>query len=205
MSKKRNASFSKRKLNAINEDPLWIIVRKFVKTEMRPILNEIKSRKESDEIRIYLMNYLIVRIISIFENYLLNSALRIFKSYQIDTSKILKNINSEVPLEQQIISSYSFMNLKDINILFSHIINKRFFDEIKYESETGGGFSYDDDVHIPYASPLHKNWKKFEKMFELRDGIIHHNKLIKMKWREFRDSLESVIDFLICTSVILPV
>jgi len=61
--KKRGIVNKKRK--AILTDAKWLIVRNYAVGEAKPLLQEVRKRKKGDKFRKALINYLIVRTVSI--------------------------------------------------------------------------------------------------------------------------------------------
>jgi len=203
---KKHASrgVNQRKIQAIREGPLWHIVRSFANGEMRLLLEEIKDRKMDDALRTLLMNYLIVRIVTIFEVFMLNLAVRYIQQNPQVATEVLDKPKIDDTIGQQLASTYSFMDKENVNMIFSGFIGKHFFREIRKRSvEYASDYCYEFE-HIRFASPLHKNWEKFERIIELRHGIIHQNKLVvHYQWKYYRDMIESVLDFMMCaTSVV---
>ncbi len=115
MADKKRGTFSKRKKNALFNENLYLHLRRHAKKEVIPILKEIRTRKKNDKVRIALSNHLIVKAVSMFEIFLLNQACR--KSRQL-----FSQIQTNATISDQVISSFSFMNLDDVNTVFSVLL-----------------------------------------------------------------------------------
>lgn len=198
MNKKRGI-FDKRKKKALVGGHLYPRLKQFSILEAQPILKEIKKRKKGDKIRIFLTNYLIVRSVSIFENFLLNEAYRLTKGNR-RSKELFSSIQTNASLADQVISTYSFMKLDEVNRVFSALLHiENFLSAIKEESiEYAPDYSL-EDAHIKNTNPLHKNWDTFLKIFDLRHDIIHHNKHFNLDYTNIRNYVGIIIQFLLCS------
>jgi hypothetical protein len=193
-----------RKLEAIRDGPLWLIVRQFANTEMHPLLEEIKHRKKDDRLRKFLMNYLIIRTLTVFEVFMLNMAVRYIDDFPEVAPKVLGKVKQEHTIGHQLASAYSFINKDHVDYVFSQFLGKNFLREIRKESvEYADSYCYESE-HIKWASPIHKKWRKFELIFNYRHSIVHHNKLYLLDWKEYRDMIETVLDFMMCATLVVP-
>jgi len=199
---KKRGIFDKRKKQALFTGYLYPKLRQFSIQEAQPILKEIKKREKSDRIRICLTNYLIVRSVSVFENFLLNQAHRLARGNK-KSRKLFSSIQTNAPIADQVISTYSFMNLDAVNYVFSTLLGiNDFIEEIKKESiQYAPDYSL-EDAHIKYTNPLHKKWTAFLKIFDLRHDIIHHNKHINMDYSDIRNYVGTIIQFLMCSIMV---
>lgn len=202
MTGNKRGTFSERKLHAIKEGVLYPRLKTFAMGEAQPLLREIKNRKQGDKVRKALVNYLITRTVTIFEIYLLNEAHRLSKKDQEKTKKLFTDIKTNFSLEDQLVSTYSFTKLEDIDHVFSILLDKQYLTEIKKESiEYAPNYCY-EDVHIKRTNPLHKNWDYVCKIFELRHDIVHHNKLVDLKYSDIRNLIGGIIQFLLCSMMV---
>ena len=205
MGDKKKGSVSKQKLKAVLEhEHLWPRVRVYAVHEMKPMIEEIKKRHLNDVIRKSLVNYSIIRSVSIFEMYLLNLAHRLARNDSDKTKNLFSDIKPSMTLEDQLVSVFSFTNLGDINNVFSNFLDGDFLSEIKKESIDYAPDYWYESEHIPYTKPLHKNWDEFIKIFEIRNDIIHHNKLVNFEYSYLRNLLGNTMQFLMCASGIVP-
>ena len=205
MGDKKRGSISKPKLKAVLENEhLWPMVRVYAIDEMKPTVAEIKKRHHNDIIRKSLVNHSIIRTVSIFEIYLLNQAHRLARNDPNKTKSLFSDIKINETLENQLISTYSFTKLSDINNVFSNFIDGDFLTEIKKESIDYASDYWYEVEHMPYTKPLHKNWNEFIKIFEIRHDIIHHNKLVNFEYTYLRNLLGNTMQFLMCASGIVP-
>ena len=198
MGDKKKGSVSKQKLKAVLEhEHLWPRVRVYAVHEMKPMIEEIKKRHLNDVIRKSLVNYSIIRSVSIFEMYLLNLAHRLARNDSDKTKNLFSDIKTSMTLEDQLVSVFSFTNLGDINNVFSNFLDGDFLSEIKKESIDYAPDYWYESEHIPYTKPLHKNWDEFIKIFEIRNDIIHHNKLVNFEYSPLRAISLSISIFLL--------
>src|SRR5438552_2004696 len=98
---------------------------------MRIVLEEIKRRKKDDSLRALLMNYLIVRTITVFEVFMLNLAVRFIQENPQVATEVLKNPKLDDTIAQQLVSAYSFLNKEHVDMIFSVFTGKHFFREIR--------------------------------------------------------------------------
>ena len=205
MGDKKRGSVSKQKLKAVLENEhLWPRVRVYAVHEMKPIVAEIKKRYPNDVIRKSLVNYSIIRTVSVFEIYLLNLSHRLARHDPDKTKNLFSDIKTSETLENQLVSVFSFTKLEDINNVFSNFIDEDFLTKIQKESvEYAPDYWYESE-HMPYTKPLHKNWDEFIKIFEIRHDIIHHNKLVNFQYSYLKNLLGNTMQFLMCASGIVP-
>ena len=92
------------------------------------------------------------------------------------------------------------MKLDEIKFVFSTMLGiDDYLLEIKKESvDYASSYSY-EIAHIKHTNPLHKKWDDFEKVFELRHDIVHHNKHYKLNYSEIRNCCGIIIEFLLCS------
>lgn len=167
-----------------------------------PLLQEIKKRRRGDVLRKSLINYLIIRAVTIFEIFLINEAHRLAKKNKKRTKKLFSDIKTNYTLEDQLISSYSFTKLEDIDHVFSTLLDNSYLSEIKKESIKYALDYYLEDAHIRYTTPLHKNWDNVCKIFDFRPDIVHHNRLVDLQYHEIRNLVGGIIQFLMCSIMV---
>ncbi|AFS82994.1 hypothetical protein [Candidatus Nitrosopumilus sediminis] len=203
MVDKRRGTFSKRKKNALFNEKLYPRLRIYTEKEVIPILEEIKSRKKNDKVRIALSNHLIVKAVSMFETFLLNQAYRKSKRNR-KSRQLFSQIQTNATISDQIISSFSFMNLDDVNTVFSVLLGvDDYLAEIKDESvQYADGYSY-EYAHIKYTNPFHKNWDVFLKIFDIRHDIVHNNKQYVFDYSEIRNFVGTINQFLMCSVIVV--
>ncbi len=202
MVDKKRGVFSERKKKASGKS--WITVKNFVLGEAKPLLAEIKKRKINDPIRRSLTNYLIVRTVTIFEVHHLSHALRLAKQHPRKARKLFSDLKTNATIADQVISSFNFSNIEDVKHVFSTILNENYFDEIMKESVIYGPYYWMEHEHIPQTRRLHENWNDIVKIFEYRNDIVHNNKLVDLKFKEIRDLIGGLLDFLLCSILIIP-
>ncbi len=198
MSRKKNGFVSEQKTKARSDKTPFTHIKKFVPREIKPILSEIKSRKKGDPIRTGLINYLIIRSVSIMEYYLLNECAQFSDKFKDKASELFKSVRFDKSLGDQVISNYSFSNVEQFDDVFSTLLDINFLEEVKKTSEEYYSYYYLEEEHIPNTRVLHKNWENFLKIFEMRHEIIHHNKLYNLKYSEIRDFVGQSIQFTLC-------
>lgn len=202
MSKKRG-KFSEQNKKAIYEGKEYPRIRGFSNHEVKPLLREIQ-RTTNDSVRKALTNYLIIRTVTIFETYLITEAYKLSKKNKKNAQQLFSDIKVGVPLHDQVISAFSFTNLNDVNYVFSTLLDLEFLQEIKQESIRYEPDYFLEDAHIKRTKPLHKNWDFVCSIFQLRHDIVHHNKLVELKYSEIRNLIGGVLQFLMCVIMVIP-
>lgn len=173
----------------------WLTTRVFFSTEVIPILNEeIKlERIPFGNYPDILFEYLVIRAVTILEIQLKYYCNFFVKKFPKRAEKLLKKRDRKKDLALQILSTYSFSNIKDIKHVFSTLLGKDFFQLLKHRSEEyKSSIGYESD-HIYRASPLFKKWEMFEKIIKLRNRLIHENKRIRIKSKKDRKNLLNAI------------
>jgi len=202
MANKKRGAYDKKKTDILTQDPLWPIVRRFAASEVHPLLKQIKNNEVDDKTRKVFINYLIVRTVSIFEIFLMNQAHRLAKKDKRKTRKLFSEIKTNASIEDQVISAFSYMKLENINQVFSALLDMDFLSKIKKESvEYAPNYQYEVE-QIPYTKPLHKNWDSVSKIIELRHDIVHHNKLVDLKYGEIKNLIGSLLQFMMCSVMV---
>ena len=198
----KKATFDKKKLLIIRKDPAYPLVYDF-SVQVRPILKEIRKRRKTDRIRIALFNYLIVKTVAIFEVFLMNEAHQLTKENPEQAKKLLKEIKENIPLADQVVSTYSFMQFKHINQVFSALLENDFLEQIKNESRLDSQYYSIEPVHINQSKFLHENWDNVRKIFEHRMAITHHGKTLQGNFTEIRDLVGGIIQFMLCMTLMI--
>jgi len=173
----------------------WLTTRRFFDREVKPILNgEIKLEKIPTEGHPdILFEYIVIRSVTILEIQLKYYCNVFVNKFPKRAEKLLKKRDPKKDLALQILSTYSFSNIKDIKHIFSTLLGKDFFQLLKHRSEEyKSSIGYEPD-HIYRASPLFKKWEMFEKLINLRNQLIHENKRIRIKSKKDRKNLLNVI------------
>lgn len=181
---------------------LYMMLSQFSNSEAKPFLEEIKNRRQGDKVRKVLVNYLIIRTVTICEMFLLNQAHRLAKNNPKKAEKLLPNVDPNVPVEEQLLRKYGYMRLEKIDLVFSTLLGKHFLSEIKADSVKYAPDYYLESAHIRYTTPLYKNWNKVVKIFVLRHDIVHQNNLVDLKYTDIRNVIGGMIQFLMSSIIV---
>ena len=202
MVNKKRGLFDKKKRNVLRKSALWPLVRYYAVYEAKPLLEKIRKKEVDKNTRKLFMNYLIVRTVTIFEIFLINYAYRRAKGNR-NARKLFTDIKTNVSLGDQVISTFSFVKLEDLDQVFSTLLDIDFLKEIKKESvEYAPNYQFERE-QIPYTKPLHKNWNFVCKIFDLRHGIVHRDKLVDLKYSEIKNLVGGLFQFMMCSHMIL--
>ena len=205
MGKKRIGEIDDKRIRSITHSRLYHpVVRKFSEREAKPILKEIQKRKNlNDPVRTGLVNYLILRSVTVFEHYFRSTVKRFADNPEnnVKLSDFFKSSSKTDSIGDQIISKYNFMDIQTVNFIMSKLFKTNFLQAIKEESiEYAPNYSI-EYAQIRYTKPLNKNWNKFMSVFEKRDNISHENKLYKMKYVDIKNFVGNTIQFMMCAEM----
>lgn len=175
----------------------WRTTKGFFLSEVKPILDGLirldDNRSEKYPIRDILFEYLVIRAVSILEIQLKYYCDLFVKRFPDRAELLLKNRDKKKDLSLQILSSYSFSNLKDIKHVFSTLLGKDFFQILRHRSEEyKSSIGYEPD-HLYRASPIFKKWNMFVQLIKIRNRLIHENKPIKIKSKTVKKNLLNTI------------
>lgn len=201
MNKKRG-NVSRTKIEAIRQYNTYSTTVRFVKFEAIPLLEQLKNQNDK-LLNKTITNYLIVRAVTIFENHHLNIANYWGDVNKFKMSELFNEVRIDRPLGEQVVSQFSFINPKDVNRVFSTLLDVDFFEKVKTESKQNGQNYSDESAHIKYTKRLHTNWESVLSIFEKRNQIVHRNKLFYLKYSELRDLIGGLMDFILYSLVIL--
>ena len=205
MGKKKKGSIKENRIKSVRHSRLYHpVVRRFSEREVQPILKEIQRRNNlNDPIRIGLVNYLVLRSVSVFEHYFRSLVKRYADNVKnnVRLKDFFENPGNEKSKGGLIISNFNFMDMQSVNFVMSKLFKTNFLQEIKNES-----VRYAPDYSLEYAQikftkPLNKNWKIFLNTFEKRNSIAHENKLFNMKYSEIRNFVGNTIQFMMCAEM----
>jgi len=200
--KLKPARYSKRKAQARRTDSPYREIKIFKPQEVDPILSDIKNRKKGDPIRKALCNYLIVRTVSIFEFYMLNSAGRIADNDKVSAKKLFTKIRSDIPVGHQIASSFNFADISVVNDVMTKLLGKDFLKAVYNQSIEYYPDYYLEMEHVTYTRALHNNWEKVLKIFDYRNNIVHQNRLYDFKYSEIRNLIGGTLQFIMCSLMV---
>jgi hypothetical protein len=161
--------------------------------KIRPLVTLLQNGNLNDNQRTELTNYVIIRLVSIMEDFFRALIKRAFDELDLPLSVIIKgNISIRVGLSDEIFSNknigtpkkgqilaneFNFAKYEDINKVFTEILNSnlkfkvlgmKFFSAIK---KLGW---YDPLQIFEVARPMQENWDNFKNIFFPRNEIVHH-------------------------------
>jgi len=159
------------------------IIHLFTKSfnEIEVLIISLQNKKLNAKTKTGLMNYIIIRLISLIESFCKNLTRKIIDEYQLeprgifekdevkisifDLEKIKKN--RKVTLGRIISNEINFQNPKEIDFAISKLIGTSFFEQVseraklKMFTKTINGVDY------------FFNWNDFYQLFEERNKIVH--------------------------------
>lgn len=200
----KNSIYSKRKAKARTTDTPFRKIRPFKIREVDPILAEIKIRRRDDPIRTALINYIIIRCVTVFESFMLNSVGAIVDSNKEKALKLFKDTPRKgIPLSHQIVSMYNFADIRIVNDVMTKLLGFDFLDAIKQESVKYYNSYYLEKEQVKGTKALHKNWDNILKIFDYRNEIVHHDRQFHFNYRDIRNLVGGTIQFTLCSILIV--
>lgn len=163
---------------------------------MMPILNKIGDSNFDERLKKPLVKYLIITNVSVIEDFASNLAGRIIDENDLDVDELIPDEampfiqNKSLTKGQVVAISYSFANLAQMDFVYSKMLGFSFLDYILRVSKE------DPYREIKGATILHKNWKHFEQMFEIRNDIVHAMKDPCFSERGIISLCENTISFM---------
>lgn len=148
-----------------------------MKEELNPIFAVLKSKKLDKKLERHLKNYLIIRVVTIAENYFGNKARDIIDKYDVNVTNLvtvssIKDLDSLIENTHRtkgeiIASNFSFQNELQIDYVFTQLLGFRFFEAVENMMSIFSIMPELENVMV-------FNWDKLYDIFELRHKIIHN-------------------------------
>jgi hypothetical protein len=186
-----------------------------------PKLSELFSEPEryDEYTNEVLTMYIIIRNVSVIEYYLRHAASKIvddkinsgegidfskFFSYdfEADYAKAYGESGTrriKLTKGQAFAAQYDFVNLGEINWVFRRLLGKNLFDTLKGINKDAGKHTW----RRCRPRGLRKNWKKFTKMFEQRNDIVHTMKRVRLSKEELCSLCNNTDKFIEQTNVLV--
>lgn len=165
------------------------------KDQLDPVYNEI-IKSTDPELRKLLINYFLIRFVSVIENFCKNKVIFIIDENNLNVNSLFSR--NEMTINIEIINeikkkeftkgrltaiNFNFQNPDDINYVFSRLFNINFFEtifgyvEIKENKEK---IKKNDEVLLELKKLIHE-WDEFLELFDIRNQIVHSLKSIDYK------------------------
>lgn len=161
-------------------------IAKLITLEMNPICTKIFNTKDDE--KIFLINYFFIRFVTVIETFCRNAVISIIDQQNIDVAPLFQKGESTIPIDsideikkkeftkgRVVATNFSFQNPKDINFVFSHLLNIDFFDTIRDFKNLE---DIKNDVDSKDLTGFIENWDNFLEIFEIRNQIVHSLKPI---------------------------
>jgi len=190
--KKRQVRIKKNVKLQIIEHPHLYLKKSF--KEIKPLMIEIQSIKEEDKIiRNALIEYVIVKTVTIFEIYFKSLAYEIGSNLGDKLDQILKGdlTDSGAALAH----SFSYANPFSVKDIFSELLEVDIMEDAKkyFDNFNNEGIEH-EEYHIRFIPLLSNNLVNFDKLFVYRNKIVHENFSPPIKYTELRKMVGSVFD-----------
>jgi hypothetical protein len=176
------------------KDYAWRRGKDFFVREIEPIVEVLQSKKLGESHETWLKNYLVIRLVSIMEDFFKTLVKGTVDRYNLQLSllyegevsmrlgildEMLKRRNNKLILTrgQIVANEFNFANYEVINTKFTALLNsKEKFGElgIDFFSAIKKLEWYDPLEIFKGAKPMNENWDNFEKIFFVTNEIVHH-------------------------------
>lgn len=192
VSKKR-VRVNRRKMSRLRND-LWIRYERDFDNEIRPILKMLPDKQMADGIKQSLRNYVIIRLVSLMECFFSNIARRMVDEQKLDVTSLVDHKSLQEVIEkgltvgQLVATNFDFTNYSTISKFFSKLLQLDFFKTVQALDKR------DRYWFVVGAISLDKNWSEFERMFELRNDIVHAMKNATLSNRAIRSLCDNTMN-----------
>jgi hypothetical protein len=228
VSKKKNITTKHEKLDFSYSEYELEHIRPYQSREIEPVLSRLFKKNMAEHpsmsepehydeyVNEVVTRYILIRNVGALEYYLRQIASMIVDNNGVDFSKFftnyydfetkLKAVNQgrgrrgrgkKLTRGQFFASQFNFVNPKDINWVFSRLLELKFFDTVKRINR------YPLSNPWPGSIGFVRNWKKFMKMFEWRNRIVHSMELVQLSREELRSLCSNTLVFMEQASVLL--
>ena len=189
-----------------------IDLARFMSEEFEPILEIIKNKKPSKELEQVLKKYLIIRTVTLIEEFYKNTV-----SYYIDDFNFqpkglfqeeqltisLSNLElltkEKITKGKIIASSFNFQNPDDIHLVMSKMINDNFFEKMEKVFDANAKWASKNNNKSAIIT-----MKNFLEIFDLRNSIVHTMKItVKKNTQEMKSLQFGILLFLGYSKVLL--
>ena len=171
------------------------LINEFRKT--RSILVEIQSLQNNGTdliIKNALMEYTIIKTVSIFENFFKSMAFLIGSDISIELDKVLKK-GYEENRGKALADSLTHSNPKVVVDMYKKLLNRDMIEDAETYFDNFNNEGIEHEIyHIRKIPLLSKNWDNFYKLFEYRNKIIHESFSPSIKYSELRKMVGAIFD-----------
>lgn len=201
---RKSPKYDPKKVGGLSSNKPYQYVRGLKETEAEPIITLLGKEPISETIKQSLRKYLIVLLISALEFFFKNQARLIVDRNDMDVSNLFEGkISFTVSDLDQLVkdkkltkgnivaSSFSFINLDEINYIFSTLLGLKFLDYVQKLNDINQTRQVFDGHPIPLE------YRRLMEAYELRHQIVHELKdvhLTKTKVLELWDNALNVME-----------
>lgn len=194
---KENRYYFESNLQILKSIQHWGHIRSFFNSEYDLILgNKImltdKNSTNYEETDI-LFEYLIIRAVTFLEICLKFCCNIYINKFPERAKQLLTTIDKKKDFSIQILSNYSFTNIRDIEHVFSTLWGKNYFQVLRHRSEECKSVIGYESERSHRASPLFKKMGMFKQLLGIRNKLIHENQHVKIKSKTVRKNLLTTI------------
>jgi len=171
------------------------LIREFTKT--KSILVEIQSLQNNGTdsiIKNALIEYVIIKTVSIFENFFKSMAHLIGSDISIELDKVLKK-GFEENRGKALADSFHHSNPEVVVDMYRKLLNRDIIEDAETYFDNFNNEGIEHEIyHIRNIPLLSKNWDNFYKLFRYRNKIIHEFFSPSIKYSELRKMVGAVYD-----------
>jgi hypothetical protein len=190
--RQENLNIDSKSFRDTPKGPAWRHGNRLFSEKIRPMVTLLQGGNLNEFQRIELTNFVIIRLVSIMEDFFKALIRRTFDEYDLPLSLVFKGIVTiRVGLSDEIFSNknigtarkgqivaneFNFANYEEVNTKFTELLNSN-----QKFKELGRDFFYAikkldwyDPLRIfDGARPMQENWDNFERIFSERNEIVH--------------------------------
>lgn len=141
-----------------------------------------------------LIEYTIIKTVSIFEHFFKSMAFRVGSDISIELDKVLRK-GYEENRGQALVDSFSHSNPKVVVELYRKLLDRDIIKDAETYFDNFNNEGIEHEVyHIRKIPLLRNNWNNFYKLFGYRNKIIHESLSPSIKYSELRKMIGAVFD-----------
>ena len=201
-----------RKIHGLSKKGPARYAERLFNTEILPSIHTLKGGVE-EGVEKSLRKYLIISLVSVLEYFFKSQAKQYVDKYDIDVSALgfEGELCFSVPYLDQMLkgkhltkgnivaSSFNFLNLEDVNRLFSKMLKIDFFDYI-LRLNNADKYAY---VSKGYPKPI--NYGKLIQAFEIRHKIVHELSDVELSNSQIMSLWDNAMNIMdVGTSLFIP-
>ena len=141
-----------------------------------------------------LIEYTIIKTVSIFENFFKSLAFYVGSDIKIELNKVLKKGYDE-NRGKALVDSITHSNPKIVVDMYKKLLDRDIIKDAATYFDNFNNEGIEHEVyHIRKIPLLSKNWDNFYKLFECRNKLVHESVTPSVTYSELRNMVGAVFD-----------